>query len=150
LRVSAKLRREPALHGALGNGRHAAALHGLDAALPHGTRGLVVDLRRVGNNDAFDLLRMASSQRLSRHAAHAQTDKMHRTKALGLDQRGHVVGEHVNAVRPLRCLRLAMTTVVVAQHGVAALQQGGHRLPHREVAAQGVTEHDDRALPLLD
>ena len=94
---------------------------------------------------------MAHGQRLRRHAAHRQADEVHRLAAgLAPDELGRVLRQRLDGQRAGHHLGGAVVAVVVAQHGVGARQLRGHAVPHVQVAAQRMAEHDERAVALAD
>lgn len=94
---------------------------------------------------------MAHGQRLRRHAAHRQADEVHRLAAgLALDQLGRVLRQRLDAQSARHALRGAVVAVVVAQHGVGTRELRGHAVPHAEVAAERMAQHDDRAIAFAD
>ena len=74
---------------------------------------------------------------------------MHGVGGLRPNQLSSVVGQVVNGVCARGGGRVAVTTVVVAQHRVAILKCGGHAVPHGQVASHGVAQYDHGTLALF-
>jgi hypothetical protein len=104
---------------------------------------------RVGDDHGLEQLGAARRQYLRRHTAHRQADEVHRLAGrLALDQRRRIVGQRLDAEGAGHDGRAAVVAVVVSDHRVGARQQPGHAVPHVQVAAERVAQHDDRAFAL--
>jgi hypothetical protein len=111
-------------------------------------RGLVGVVRgRIGDHHRLEQLWVAHGQRLRGHAAHRQADEMHRLAArFALDELGRVLRERLDAQGARHHFGGAVVAVVVADHRVGARQLRGHAVPHAQVAAERMAEHDDRTV----
>ena len=91
---------------------------------------------------------MPHGEGLRCHAAHRQADEVHRLAAPAVlpDQVGSVVGQRLDIKGAGHDFRLPVVAMVVTQHGVLMLQQFGQAVPHMEVTAERVAQHDDRSL----
>ncbi|MNE49831.1 hypothetical protein D3C80_1443760 [compost metagenome] len=138
-------RGEPALDRRIAQADHrgfAIAQDHFDARVPGVRRA---DLGGgVADDQAVQAFTCIDPQPLTDQAAHGQATEVRTLDLQGIEQRQHVLAQLLDAVRPLGYQRSAMATGVVAQH--AKVRSEGRHLgvPHVQVGAQGVGQHQHR------
>lgn len=133
-----------------GDGRIAQVTHGLGAAGERGVDARVPDFRSadlgggVAQHQTLDALRGVDGQPLAGQAAHGQAAGAGLLDVQGIQQGQHVAAQLLDAIGTFADQGLAVATGVVAQHLEVPSEGGDLRIPHVQVGAQGVGQHQHR------
>ena len=146
---SRKVRRQPARDHGVGHSRDAAFLHRLDAVQPVGRIGIIAT--GVGKNHAVEPLRRVGAEPLSDHAAHRQPTPVHPLDIEVIEDREHVTPKTLHRIGPGRHAGFAVAAAIIADHAKQLRERLHLRLPHLQIAAQRIRQHQGRpAVAALD
>ncbi|MCY1436319.1 hypothetical protein D9M71_524380 [compost metagenome] len=136
---------EPAGDGGIAqvaHGLRSTGQHGVDARVPHAP---VTDLGGgVAQHQTLDTLRRVDRQPLADQATHGQTAEARLGNVQRIQQGQYVAAKLFDAVRAVSDGRATVATGVVAQHAEVFGEGGNLCIPHVQVGAQGVGQHQHR------
>src|SRR4051812_23246872 len=94
----------------------------------------------VSEHHLLEALRLLQGEMLADHAADRKTDVFRALDAQMLHQAEHVVGQHVERIRPGGRRALAVAAHVVVEDAVAVLQRRDLRVPHARAAGERMAQ----------
>ncbi len=142
-----ELRSEPARDGSITQADHgcfAVTLDHLDARIPHFRPA---DLRRsVTHHQLVQPVVGVDAKPLADQPAHGQAAEMRLLNRQTIEQRQHIPAQLLDAVLSGRYQRLTMPAGVVAQHTKVPSEDRHLGVPHVQISAQRVGQHQHRRI----